>query len=59
MTKKEMINELMEGNTYAHPQMVEQKLNRKSKSIIEFYFNTQYRTDVEKKYVIDNIIRIG
>lgn len=60
MTKQDMINELMEGNNFAHPQMIREKLNRKSAGVIGFYFNTQYRAKgMDKASVIENIIRIG
>ena len=60
MKKQDMINELMEGNNFAYPQMIREKLNRKTTSVIEFYFNTEYRAKgMDKASVIENIIRIG
>lgn len=59
MTKAEMINELMKDSKAFFPQLIIEKLNKRSKSTIEFYFDIQYRRGVPAKFVIDNIIRIG
>lgn len=61
MTKEQMIEELMK-DAYASSEAnarIEAKLSRKPKNVIAFYFNTQYLKGVKKKFVIDNIIRIG
>lgn len=60
MKKQDMINELMEGTNFAYPQMIRKKLNRKTTSVIEFYFNIEYRAQgMNKESVIKNIIYIG
>lgn len=60
MKKQDMINELMEGTNFAYPQMIRKKLNRKTTSVIEFYFNIEYRSQgMNKESVIKNIIYIG
>ena len=61
MTKEQMIKELMK-ETYmsfeAHAR-IRSKLSRKPKNVIAFYYYNQYCKGVQKKFVIDNILRIG
>lgn len=60
MKKQDMINELMDGTDFAYPQMIREKLNRKTTSVIEFYFNIEYRAKgMDKESVIKDIIYIG
>lgn len=57
--KQSMIAELMEGNDFGNPMDIEKKLNRKSESVVSFYYYYQYKRGASKKHTIDNIIRIG
>lgn len=61
MTKKQqMIDELMEGNTFAYPEEIRRKLNKRTALVIEYYFNAEYkRKGMRKEWVIQDIIRLG
>lgn len=60
MEKREMIDELMEGNGFAYPQNIRKALERKTKGVIGFYFYGQYKAKgMSRAEVIANIIRIG
>ena len=58
--KQKMIDELMEGNNFAYPNSIREKLNRKSTEVIRFYFSLYYKArHCSKEHTIDCIIRIG
>lgn len=55
--KQKMINELLEGTNL--PNWVRTKIERRTTDVIEFYFYDYKVRGLDKKIVIDNIIRIG
>ena len=60
MTQKEkMINDLMIGNTYAHPQNVIKQLKKRTTDTIAFYYNLYKGAGLDNSTIIDFIIKIG
>ena len=60
MTKKQqVIEELMQGNSFAYPMEIKKKLSRKSLNIILFYYNIGKTNGSSNKHIIENIIHIG
>ena len=57
--KQKMIDDLMRGNTYAHPQNVIKQLKKRTADTIAFYYNLYKGIGLDNNSIIDFIIKIG